>query len=96
MRPKLGEKKVSHAAAKRRKPPRKEAPYIRTKPLHKSQTVIEADEEGYTTFQLTVIVNPELERDLMAYGEGIIVLAPKTLVASIAKRHKDAAQHYQE
>lgn len=74
----------------------KEAPYIRTKPLHKSQTVIEADEEGYTTFQLTVIVNPELERDLMAYGEGIIVLAPKTLVASIAKRHKDAAQHYQE
>ena len=74
----------------------KEAPYIRTKPLHKSQMVIEADEEGYTTFQLTVIVNPELERDLMAYGEGIKVLAPKALVASIAKRHKDAALHYQE
>lgn len=74
----------------------KEAPYIRTKPLHKSQMVIEADDEGYTTFQLTVIVNPELERDLMAYGEGIKVLAPKALVASIAKRHKDAALHYQE
>lgn len=74
----------------------KEAPYIRTKPLHKSQMVIEADEEGYTTFQLTVIVNPELERDLMAYGEGIKVLSPKALVASIAKRHKDAALHYQE
>ena len=40
--------------------------------------VIEADEEGYTTFQLTVIVNPELERDLMAYGEGIKVLDKRT------------------
>ena len=30
--------------------------------------VIEEDMEGYTTFQLEVIVNPELARDLLAYG----------------------------
>ena len=41
----------------------KEAPHIRTKPPHRSQLVIEEDLDGYTTFQLEVIVNPELERE---------------------------------
>ena len=68
----------------------KEAPYIRTKPLHRSQMVIEEDMDGYTTFQLEVIVNPELERDLLAYGCGITVLSPQSLVESIRRHHKAA------
>ena len=59
-----------------------------TKPLHRSQMVIEEDMEGYTTFQLEVIVNPELERDLLAYGCGITVLSPQSLVKSIRRHHK--------
>ena len=68
----------------------KEAPYIRTKPLHRSQMVIEEDMDGYTTFKLEVIVNPELERDLLAYGCGITVLSPQSLVESIRRHHKAA------
>ena len=68
----------------------KEATYIPTKPLHRSQMVIEEDMVGYTTFQLEVIVNPELERDLLAYGCGITVLSPQSLVKSIRRHHKAA------
>ena len=73
----------------------KEAPYIRTKPLHKSQMVVEEDPDGNTIFQMDVILNPELERDIISFGEGIKVLAPKELVNSIGKRIKAAAKYYE-
>ena len=50
--------------------------------------------EGYTTFQLEVIVNPELERDLLAYGCGITVLSPQSLVESIRRHHKASVNPY--
>ncbi len=73
----------------------KEAPYIRTKPFHKSQMVVEADQDGNTVFQINVILNPELEREILSFGEGIKVLAPKELVESIGKRIKAAAKLYE-
>ena len=72
----------------------REAPYIRTKPLHRSQMVVEADEDGNTVFQMQVIINPELERDILAYGDGVKVIAPKSLRDSIARRLKAAAGNY--
>lgn len=72
----------------------KEAPYIRTKPFHRSQMVVDVDGEGNTVFQMEVIVNPELERDLLAYGEGITVLSPKSLADSMRRRHREAAENY--
>ena len=70
-------------------------PYIRTKPFHKSQMVVEVDEEGNGIFQMEVILNYELEKDLLGFGEGVKVLAPKALVDSIAKRIKAAAKYYE-
>lgn len=72
-----------------------QVPYIRTKPLHKSQMVIEVDEDGNAIFQIEVILNYELEKDLLGFGEGIKVLSPKALVDSIAKRIKAAAKYYE-
>lgn len=72
----------------------KESPYIRTKPFHRSQMVVEADEDGNTVFQMQVIINPELERDILAYGDGVKVIAPKSLRDSIARRLKAAAGNY--
>lgn len=72
----------------------KEAPYIRTKPFHRSQMVVDVDGEGNTVFQMEVIVNPELERDLLAYGEGITVLSPKSLADNMSRRHRKAAENY--
>ena len=44
----------------------------------------------FITFQMEVIVNPELEMELLAYGCGITVLSPQSLVESIRKHHKAA------
>lgn len=56
--------------------------------------VVEADEDGNTVFQMQVIINPELERDILAYGDGVKVIAPKSLRDSIARRLKAAAGNY--
>ena len=57
--------------------------------------VVEVDQEGNTIFQMDVILNPELERDILSFGEGIKVLAPKELVDFIARRIKAAAKLYE-
>ena len=57
--------------------------------------VVEVDEEGNGIFQMEVILNYELEKDLLGFGEGVKVLAPKALVDSIAKRIKAAAKYYE-
>ena len=71
-------------------------PYIKTKPLHKSQMTVEIDEEGNGIFQMEVILNHELEKDLLGYGEGVKVLSPKSLRDKMAQRLKDAVSRYKE
>ncbi|MDE5889939.1 MAG: WYL domain-containing protein [Bacteroidales bacterium] len=70
------------------------APYIETKPLHSSQFIVERDEDGAATFQMEVVLNPELEKDLLGFGEGIKVLSPSQLADSISKRLRAAAGQY--
>lgn len=72
------------------------APYIKTKPLHKSQMTVEIDEEGNGIFQMEVILNHELEKDLLGYGEGVEVLSPKSLRDKMAQRLKEASNRYKE
>ena len=69
-------------------------PYIETKPLHSSQMVIERREDGTVIFQIEVVMNFELERDLLMYGEGLKVLSPPTLVKRISIRLHDASRQY--
>lgn len=61
------------------------APYIKTKPLHNSQQILNEDAEG-TTFSIEVIQNFELEREILGFGESIKVLSPRTLKGKIKKR----------
>ncbi len=61
------------------------APYIITKPLHSSQQVLQVDENG-TLFKIKVIINFELERELLGFGDYIKVIAPRLLVRMIKKR----------
>ena len=63
------------------------APYIRTKPIHSSQRVVE-EPGGGTHFAITVIPNFELERELIGFGEGLKVLSPASLVRRIQHRVK--------
>lgn len=71
-------------------------PYIKTKPMHKSQTTVEIDEDGNGVFQLEVLLNQELEKDLLGFGERIEVLFPKSLRDKIAKRLQIASGRYKE
>ena len=61
------------------------APYVLTKPLHHSQQVLKQDENG-TIISIKVILNFELEREILGFGEVMKVLAPKFLVKKIQKR----------
>ena len=71
------------------------APYILTKPLHPSQTVLKEDENGIIV-SIKVILNYELEREILGFGEAMKVLAPRHLAHRIKKRLETAAALYQE
>ena len=73
-----------------------EAPYLRTKPLHQSQREIETREDGSVLFSIDVILNHELERDLLGYGEGITVLTPDSLVEKLHKRLEKTLGNYEK
>ena len=72
-----------------------QVPYIETKPFHSSQMVLERNEDGSAIFQITVCLNYELEKSLLEFAEGIKVLSPKSLVASISKRYCKAKSLYE-
>ena len=57
---------------------RQQLNYVETKPLHRSQRLIDDDEEG-GIFQYDLIPNYELEQAILAFGEHAKVLAPESL-----------------
>lgn len=63
-----------------------QAPYVLTKPFHLSQQIVEQHTGGAITVSLDVIINFEIERLLLGYGNHIEVLAPKSLRARIAEQ----------
>lgn len=69
-------------------------PYIETKPLHSSQVLLERHEDGSAVFKIEVVLNYEIERDLISYGENLKVLAPDNLVNRIRLRLSKAAEQY--
>ena len=73
-----------------------DVPYIRTKPLHHSQKEIETRQDGSVLFSIDVVLNHELERDLLGYGEGITVVSPDNLVEKMRERLKKTAENYEK
>ncbi len=71
------------------------APYVLTKPLHASQQVMKEDENGII-IRIDVVLNFELEREILGFGENIKVLAPKILATHIKRRIKQSLDHYME
>ncbi|MPR34014.1 helix-turn-helix transcriptional regulator [Salmonirosea aquatica] len=70
------------------------APYVETKPLHHSQQVLERNAEG-VVIQLKVQHNYELEKEILGFGEGLIVLEPEKLRQIIKRRLKEALAVYE-
>jgi predicted DNA-binding transcriptional regulator YafY len=71
-----------------------ETPYIRTKPFHRSQKIVQQNDDGSAVFEIEVVINFELERDLFAYCEGICVLAPQRLAEKMCDKLQKAMTNY--
>ncbi|MCB0699068.1 MAG: WYL domain-containing protein, partial [Chitinophagaceae bacterium] len=69
------------------------APYVETKPLHHSQVVVHREKEGIIV-QIKVQLNFELEKEILGFGDGMIVLGPKKLRERIQGRMKGAIKMY--
>ncbi|MDU1891809.1 MAG: WYL domain-containing protein [Dysgonomonas sp.] len=55
------------------------APYVLTKPFHRSQKLIEEREDKSMVFEIEVVINQELQRDFFGFAESIKVLSPQSL-----------------
>ena len=71
-----------------------EAPYIITKPIHRSQQLIERLADGSVILEIEVLINHELERVFFGYADGIQILYPETLVELMSRKLKRAAEQY--
>jgi predicted DNA-binding transcriptional regulator YafY len=70
------------------------APYILTKPLHPSQEILKY-ENGELIFSIKVVINFELEREILGFGDGLQVLSPRQLKGRIKKRLRLAVENYE-
>ena len=71
-----------------------EANYLKTLPLHSSQQVVQ-ETPDFVDFALYVVVNPELIREILAFGELVEVMEPIVLRESIAGQVGTLATRYQ-
>lgn len=69
------------------------APYVLTKPLHATQQLIKEDDAGII-IGINVVLNFELEREILGFGECMQVLGPRHLKGRIRKRLEEAAHAY--
>lgn len=75
---------------------RQQAPYVESKPFHKSQKVEQRFRDGSIQLSLKVVINNELERLILGYGGHAEVIAPPEFRARIAESVRIAAEHYKE
>ncbi|RMZ58694.1 WYL domain-containing protein [Chryseobacterium nematophagum] len=69
------------------------APYVKTKPLHKSQEIVSEAKEG-TVFKICVQINYELERLLLGFGDSLVVHTPKKLRLSMQEKFNAGSLNY--
>ncbi|MBB4038120.1 putative DNA-binding transcriptional regulator YafY [Dysgonomonas hofstadii] len=71
------------------------APYVQTKPFHKSQKIVEEHEDGSKTFEINVVINQELQREFFGYADTIKILSPQSLVDFMAWKLRLAKEQYE-
>lgn len=74
---------------------RQQAPYVESKPFHRSQKVELRFRDGSIQISLKVVINHELERLILGYGGHAEVIAPPSFRESIAESIRIAASHYE-
>lgn len=74
---------------------RQQAPYVESKPFHKSQKVELRFRDGGIQISLRVVINNELERLILGYGGHVEVIAPPEFRDRVAESVSKAAAHYE-
>lgn len=72
----------------------KQWPYIKSKPLHKSQVKIAENEDGSAEISINVIPNFELESRILAQGMHMKVLSPEPFREKIHSQIENALKNY--
>lgn len=72
------------------------APYVETKPFHKSQKRIDVHEDGSKTFELNVVINQELQREFFGFADTIKILSPQSLVDFMSWKFRLAKELYKD
>ncbi len=72
---------------------RSNAPYVITKPFYHTQKIVAKSSEGIEV-TIDVILNYELEREILGFGECITVIKPKKLRERIEGKLKKAVANY--
>lgn len=75
---------------------RGQAPYVESKPFHRSQKVEQRFHDGSIQISMKVVLNKELERLMLGYGEHVEVIAPPEFRNRIAECVRKAASNYDE
>jgi predicted DNA-binding transcriptional regulator YafY len=69
--------------------------YIKTKPLHHTQKLISENEQDHSCiFEIKVIVNVEMYSVFMSYGEGVRIISPASVVASMQQKLRTMSEQY--
>ena len=66
-------------------------PYVLTKPLHGSQTIIDEEER---IVQINVIPNKELESLILQFGDDVEILSPQSLRNQIKEKIQEMIKKY--
>ncbi|HAC24930.1 MAG TPA: WYL domain-containing protein, partial [Cytophagales bacterium] len=72
---------------------RRNAPYVITKPLHRTQKIVAKSSDGIEV-TIEVILNYELEREILGFGDSITVLKPQRLRERIEKKLEVSLRKY--
>ncbi|WBX78042.1 WYL domain-containing protein [Tenacibaculum ovolyticum] len=72
---------------------KKNAPYVITKPFHKSQRLIKHTEDG-VIFNILVQINYELERMILGFGDAIEIQKPEKLRNRMITKLQNAVSRY--
>lgn len=70
--------------------------YLRTKPLHQSQKLLEARGDGSKVIQIEVKENFELYQKLLSLGENAVVISPATVRQSMQEHIWLAGENYEK
>jgi predicted DNA-binding transcriptional regulator YafY len=65
------------------------APYVLTKPLHHTQKLLECRDDGII-ISIKVIPNFELEKEILSFGDRMIVISPERIKRHLATRMEKA------